>query len=529
MQLPEPPASAPPFEFLVGGATTPDRNLRISVILPFHDPRGHPEHLAGWTREQTLTGDQFEVIAVTNSLDAKLQRKIRQHLRPQDLVVHADLADHFGLYAAGAAAARAPVLFFSEDHCQADAGCLQGVAGYFSHPDHTAATVRWGDINPTDVSLMESLACQIGAREWFKPGHWNTVRIRGVAIRGDVYRATGGFETNCHGFSEALMSAKLHAMGISVGHIKESGIRHINTETLGQVRRSSETYSQGECTYCDEHASEFCEQYFSSSSALLKITHIPPAIAWWLAQAAGKMLTGSPPGVAAAPCSFTHLRRHVLWLRASAILSPLRETGAQFSIAAAWFRYRFWRFDEQRRLRAFMDYWQRTVQLVRVRYVAEHGAGFLRRHAVREFDSSAGALSSAYGLHPLENHEGTAFRWTSPASVIAFAIDAGDYEVLISIAPFRGSPRNFPVCFFWNRRRVPPERVRLRSQGISFKVKRHQCDATGLQQLTIIAAPLGPGPADERLLGLPICAIRIKPLTRDAAEPTASRSETPSA
>jgi hypothetical protein len=525
MEPTRPSTPLPPFDFLVGGSVPPARDLRISVIIPFHDRRGHPEHLAGWTREQTLPGEQFEVIAIVNSPDPELLRSIREYLRPQDIVLHAAVQDHFALYAIGGSVARARVLFFTEDHCQAEPGCLLGVAEYFSDPARTAATVRWSDINSTDVSLMEDLACQIGAREWFKPGHWNRLRIRGTALRGDVYRAAGGFEVDCYGFSEVLMSAKLHVAGVATGHIKESGIRHINTETLGHVRAGSKTYSQGECTYCDKHISEFSERYFSASSVLLKATHLPPAIAWWLAQAAGKVLSCMPPDAAAAPAWRAHLRGHILRLRASAILSPLRTMAARLSLAAAWLRYRFWRFNQQRRLRAFIDYWERIAQLVRVRYVAKHGAQFYRRHATGKLESRAGELHGAYGMYPLEFLEGTAFRWTSPASVIPFLLDAGDYEVTVSVAPFRGSPRHVPLGVFWNRHQVPAERLRVRSQSISFKVKRRHCDTGRLQQLTIIAAPLPPTPAERRLLGLPISAIRIEPRSQLANDATVARAE----
>ena len=41
---------------------------QISVIIPFHDPRGHPENVAGWTQEQLLAAEDFEVLVVTDDV-----------------------------------------------------------------------------------------------------------------------------------------------------------------------------------------------------------------------------------------------------------------------------------------------------------------------------------------------------------------------------------------------------------------------------------------------------------------------------
>src|SRR5690348_3964671 len=49
----------------------------ISVVIPFHDPRGHPDNLRGWTRDQSLEGALFEVIVSTEgNLDSEVEAKL---------------------------------------------------------------------------------------------------------------------------------------------------------------------------------------------------------------------------------------------------------------------------------------------------------------------------------------------------------------------------------------------------------------------------------------------------------------------
>lgn len=69
------------------------------------------------------------------------------------------------------------------------------------------------------------------------------------------------------------------------------------------------------------------------------------------------------------------------------------------------------------------------------------------------------------------------------------------------------------------------ERIRVRASGLSFKVKRRDGNTSPMQQLTIIAFPIKPTAADRRLLGLPVCSIRIEALTNIAAESAVSQNQ----
>src|SRR5262249_3570914 len=96
----------------------------VSVILPYQDPRRRPQHLATWTRGQTLPAAQFELGVVARPGEPH-RDALRAYLRPHDRLLFAEADGPFPMYAAGAEAARGELLFFTEDHCLADPDCLR--------------------------------------------------------------------------------------------------------------------------------------------------------------------------------------------------------------------------------------------------------------------------------------------------------------------------------------------------------------------------------------------------------------------
>jgi hypothetical protein len=490
----------------------------VSVVIPYGDPRGRPEHLATWTREQTLPGDRFQVIVVAGRLAPGEEAALRSYLRPQDRLLRAEARNQFAMYAVGAEAARAELLFFSEDHCLADPGCLEAVVEFFAGSDWAAACVRWGHINKTSVGRMEQLAIDRSTRVWSQEGHWNRVRIRGFGIRREAYRAAGGFDERYGLFAEAILAARLHAAGCRVGSVAGSGIRHINLRYLGEFSRNAWDYTWGECVYSDGHDPDFCQRYFGAP-ALLEAVGPAPRAELRRRRAAlravlGRAAVGGPPGRAAVP----RLARGWLANLAREAAGPLGpRLGARLAVLRARLRYAFWRFDEGYRFDAFLDFWHATVHRARLEYVARHPRPAptpLRAPGAEVAEFGPAQLPGPY---PVETYRGRTFRWTEPVSTVPFALAPGHYTVEIDTAGLRGPAEELPLALVWQGRLLRPDEVIRHGDRLRLALAPEHFTG-GEQWLGVVIPPLPVrGSAERRRLGLPIAALRVAP-------PVAARS-----
>jgi hypothetical protein len=482
----------------------------ISVIVPFHDPRGHPDNLMGWTQEQLLEGTLFEVIvAIDGTLGPKVEQELRRHLRPQDRLLAVDEQGPFAAYAAGADAARGSILFFTEDHCVAQAGCLAAVQQHFETTEDSGASVHWGHINNNDVARMEELLSHIDAKQWLRPDHWNKVRIRGFAVRRTAYLDAGGFDWPYAEFSEAVLAARLHSRDHRVGHVAQAGVLHINSESLSEIQKDVWAYSWGECSYCDKHDPTFCDDYFSASMVLGRDTLVPPRLAYWMALALLKVMLRDRAQFVIGKSSLWGAVAAIARLVCLPAALRLRRLVAWPCVWSARGRFYLWRFHDTRRFRAFCDFWRRVGDAARIAYATKYGRYAANSPALQAADAAEFLVAGGPGCFPIERFKGRTFRWTGPAAVIPFLLPAGNHQLIIDTGGFRGSKFSFPFGVYWNRRLIPRKYVRCKHGVISIKVKRRMCRTGLAQELTIAAAPAIRSHKDRRMLGLPICSLQV--------------------
>jgi len=491
-----------------GGAAAP--LPQISVVIPFHDSRGDPDHLIGWTRDQSLESRLFEVIAaIDGSLGPKLELELRRHLRPQDRLIAVNTHEPFSLYAAGADAAKGSLLFFTEDHCVAEAGCLAAVKRHLETTEDPGASVRWGHINHNDVGRMEELLSHVDAKQWSRPDHWNKVRIRGFAVRREAYLDAGGFDWRYGNFSESVLAARLHSRGHRIGHVSDSGVLHVNTEALHEIEEHVWEYSWKECVFCDEHDLAFCETYFSASTVLAKDILVPPALAHWMARALLKTVVRDRTLIGHGNSSLWGALVSVARLACGSLELPLRRLLAWPRVWSARARYYFWRFDEAKRFQAFSDFWLRVVDAARIVYAGKHRPQAANRGTLHGIDPAEFLIQGAPGCLGMECFKGRTFRWTWPVAVIPLRLPVGKYELIIDTGRLRGADLSFPMGLFWNRRLIPRNHVRCKKGLVSITVARRLCLEGPTQELTIAVAPAVRLGAERRWLGLPICSLQV--------------------
>lgn len=496
-----------PAVILAAGLVDPE-GVRLSIVVPFGDVRGVAAHLDGWLTGQAEEARCYQLVVLTNGVDEALEKDILTRLRPWDLLHRHQGLNRFQLYSKGAEVSQAPILLFTEDHCIPEAGTVAAVLAHFdADPTAQAATLRGKHINRGLVARMEQLINEEDSKLWSSPGHWNKVRIRGFAIRTQVCQDAGGFDPRYSAFSEAILSGRLHQMGVGVGEVAQGGIGHINITTIEEIRLNARDYTWAECEFQTQGPSDFCARYCPRPYLGAWSELVPGPVARRLALAARKVHTRDRnrfSGGEYCPQSFDRAVRDIALLAWSAPFARWISRGKEW-----WARGRFaLARKEAAQLRAMKDFWKQVVITTRL----DHAAALTRQGKERTITGEAGMSFTdvgGHGVYGLESHEGRTFRWCSVAAEVYLAVAPGDVVVTIDTGGMRGSLRGFPVGLFWNGEILPRERVRIHNATLSFRVKKKACHSSGVQRLTMVAAPLAPVPGEPRMLGLPVFSITV--------------------
>lgn len=489
---------------------------KVSVIIPFcGDTRGNPRHVLSWTRKQTCAAADFEVIVVYSGYTPEWRTEISGYLRPHDRLIHFPAINSFALYDVGARAARGDILLITEDHCVAEAECVTEVLRFFATHAEEAASIRAGHINHTEMARMEECAYERNLPLWLASDCWDKVRVRGFAIRRDLYFATGGLPGRYDHFAETVLAARLHGGGHKVGFIEKPCVRHVNTPSFRQMFDNIRCFIQGECIFRDRGETSFCERYFPAipgwAHRLLYARRTSLAAAWAIARtiARHRWRFGELRALG------TLLRQFAVRLAHAAAGPRLRLVGARRAMITDRLRYALCRRNEPRRIDAFMDWWWHVSCYHRLRYLVSHATDDLSRAAdpLCRYDMAKLPPEHSTGFHDAESWNGTTVRWTAPVAIFRVNMPAGDHEVTIDTASLRGPGCDFPLGLFWNGRMIPRKSIQIDRGRIRFPIGQSLFAPGPEQRLTIVCAPCRlrqPGEPAARLLGLPVRSIEIR-------------------
>jgi hypothetical protein len=479
----------------------------ISVILNFCDPRGHPEHIKTWTEGQTLPGEQFEVVVITTAMWSRRADDLRAHLRPQDTLICTDSNQPFHLYDLAVASTRGKLLFISEDHCIARAGCLESVARFMENGEFSAASVRFGHISRNDFARAEERLCRRDEQTWLEEDHWNKIRIRGVVVTRAAYDAAGGIDGTYDSFSEAVLSARLHAAGHRMGLIPEEGVQHLNTSYFGMLYENIWQYVWNECRFCDERDPEFCERYFNGSFEFLRRERDAREHAGWLRTAIWRVWWREMAGPDRREAIDKLLG--VAWdAMTDAIFGRFRlRLTARWSWLMARARFALSHSSDERLYLAFVDAYDRNIDITRASYLASHPCTPKRVSNAPALPGVDVPALRAFGSYSPEAYQGRTFCWMRPEALLWFSLPPGDYQVTLDT----GGIRYDLLGLFWNEQLIPREEIDCRDDRMTFRVSRDAFVAEPLQRLTVLTRPVG-SPEDPRRLGLSLFGIDFSPI-----------------
>lgn len=219
----------------------------ISVIIPFVQGRGQElACIRSWTRQQTYSPENFEVIVVANSGQSHLERQVKALLRPQDALIYHPSTSRSALYDCGARQARGKLLLFTELHCLAAPTCLAEAVQFFAaNTKVVAARCRNISISATRLAQMEEWTYEETYRLRSAPDHWYGVALRGFVIYRQLYLELGGLEPELGLFAEPALAARLHSRSCRVEEAAQAIVHHYNSPTLANLLEDVLDYTHG--------------------------------------------------------------------------------------------------------------------------------------------------------------------------------------------------------------------------------------------------------------------------------------------
>jgi len=497
----------------VSSQATPE----ISVVIPLTDARGDAvEHLRTWTHEQTLTRSDFEVVIVSDGAEPAIDREVAALLQPHDRFEVAPGTSMIDLWNRAAGLATSNWLLFTENHVRAEDDCIEkALEGIRAHPDLDAASIDHGHLTPAPVGKLGARWFDEVYEEWFRPEQWQRLNLAGFVIRRDLHGEIGGHEGRYSLFAAPLLSARLAERRANVGHLPEARILHIQCDEIGEHHEHSADYVVGESEARTTLPPEFAERYFgyrplvwnrraldrasARRSSVMLFRELARALsrrspdARWLARELAGRLPEALAGIG--------LRRHAaeLSFRWSELLADSR-----------W-------VPSERRYRTFLRAQDRVTRLAQLRWIE------LRDESTPPaLDSGVHPIASVpegaiVGVHGLEQHGGSRFRWSQPVVTMQAEIQRAG-ELRIDTGHLRGSPLAAVAAAYIGSRRLG--QGELREEGADLVI----AHPGGPRTLTILCRPMPAGPDEQRALGLPIFSVGLSegsqpPGTAAAREP----------
>jgi hypothetical protein len=488
----------------------PQGSLRVSVIIAYEDPRAKAEHVRTWTEGQTLPGDQYEVIVVTDGAHPAVESQIAQYLRPQDVLVCSQGTERFLLCNVGAEAARSDTFFFTEDHCLAEPGGVSLAARVLEEQKTECVTIGWGNINDNFVGQFEERVTTANMDIWHGPDHWNTLRARGFVISRRAFDRAGRFPAGYGIFAEALFTARLHASGVQTGYTPEVGVRHINSESLADLAGNAWHYSHFECLASTRCEAEFFDRYFDRSQVLLS-SEMPPEEACaaralihreWIRECFPKEVR---PRRWKRIAAWTRLYlKAVAAHRGGSIARATAKVREWWKAAACY----GWSFHEARRYAAFSQWWRAVVRHARVHFLTR-GREHLQSlsNAPGTYAGESLRLLHGWGLYGAEKADSHPIRWAGTMAVIPFRLPAGECEVTLDSGGWRGGDCHFPFVLYWNRHRVSRKELQHSGTSVTFHVT--SAGERSTQRLILLLPLALRTKQDARALGFPIAGLSV--------------------
>ncbi len=216
----------------------------ISVVIPLPDDRGHLlDCLTGFTQQEIDV--PFEVIVATAEEDSYSLGEL-PHQFPTVRWVHQSGLNVNALYNLAASAAYGTYLYVTESHCVPRRDCLRQIYEVVQRENVPAACSASDGINQNRIAEGEQRIFEEDFLSWIGDMKCK-IAIRGTLILRSIWNDIGGFQSEFGHFSEMMIGAKLEAMGIRFGYAEKSIVSHVNQVCFQELGAELIEYGADEC------------------------------------------------------------------------------------------------------------------------------------------------------------------------------------------------------------------------------------------------------------------------------------------
>lgn len=244
----------------------PISKFDASILIPVEFHRGQAVAcIKGWAHEQDCTAKSYElIVSAPDALDPETEREIRQALRPWDRFLKDSSRHDMSLVVAAARHSASDLLIFTESHCLPAANALSTLLEIAAHNQN------WAGFSCPTIPVVHNLLSQVEAelygshiqRELESSG-WLKVMDQCFVVRREAYFAAGGFRHEFGHFAEWLLAAEMHRRGLVVGMHPTRVLRHYYVGDLPELEAFTLDFAYGQIKYLAKCRSEPASLYFS--------------------------------------------------------------------------------------------------------------------------------------------------------------------------------------------------------------------------------------------------------------------------
>ena len=478
----------------------PDSNVLISVLMPLEFHRDQATiAIRKWRQDQTLRGSAFELILVaSHDANAADMDEIRQLLAPQDRLVQTSAKHDIAQVAEAARHARADLLFFTESHVWPTPTVLEQCLDVFSRrPEWAGFSCRTHASAPNKLARSEARMYEADIQHGMTESSWCKILDQCFATRRKAYEEAAGFDFVFGHFSEWLLAARYHKLGLSIGYVPEIELVHHYIGQWPELRHFTEDFVAGEALWLarggprQEPVIEIPFEWSSRGERRKDLAQHILQIAWhhkrrklrprlhgggmmqvlrrhWVAAVLGDRLdTGSA-------------RATLLWRHVALMLARAFGSDAQLDRV---FRQTIAALVHEKRLRTSPE----------VQKVAGDGSLW----TPDEVDAGRAA-----GIYAAEVYNGVPFRWSSDVASVELILPAGEHLVQVQTLAHILTTRVDPL-FYLNGQMLPIEAANVTDGTFVLKVARDSHNPAILGWV----GKRQQAPDDSRILSLPITRI----------------------
>ncbi len=406
------------------------------------------------------------------------------------------------LCVAGAAKARGKYLIFTEAHCWPEPDvlehCLEAIN---ANPDWAGFSCLSAPITHNRLSKAEAHMYMADVQYAMQVHPWRKINDNCFVTKRDAYEHCGGFKSGVGHFAEWLLAASDFQRGYKLGFFPKARFYHYYSGSLRDLKTFTLDFVTGEAGYFNgEHddvgahlfeipAEWLCQGNFDRDMAR-EVLHIAVQSlvplgrsCRYLPRLAIQVVRWLPPAIfgdwmVRVSASAAAIYARIVLLLAVAI-------GSQ-----NWLNCRF---------RKYIAALIRAQRLAMIGMQRRTGLDTIQPgHVGFGFDA---LTLNATGFYPVEQFQGSQFRWSETAAAVLLFAPAGLQRIRIDCIPIRDLfDARVDVRFFIDGVRIPSSQLRIESDWISieFDVIRPQIVTLGWTCRPFLAV------ADPRQLGLAI-------------------------